>query len=115
MAVAFVPALALLVPAAWGQMSTAMTRNYDPATVTTLKGTVEEVSEVKGPGNWRIVRVLVKSDGETADVHVGPAAFLRPGCHPSETLSPGSRWKTWWPTCASCDVHHSLPVAFRRC
>ncbi len=75
--IALVPALALLVPAAWGQMPMAMTRHYDPATATTLKGTVEEVSEIRGPGNWRIVRMLVKSDAETADVHVGPAAFLK--------------------------------------
>ena len=51
--------------------------NYDPATETTLTGTVDEVKNVpapgKGPGGLHLV--LATQTGPM-DVHVGPASFV---------------------------------------
>src|SRR5687767_6010057 len=52
-------------------------RMYNPATETTVKGTVEEVKKVPsqrgGPGGTHLI---VKTDKETLDVHLGPTTFL---------------------------------------
>lgn len=50
---------------------------YDTATVATYKGTVEEIRQhnragMAGSGT----HLIVKSDGQTLDVHLGPTDFL---------------------------------------
>ena len=49
---------------------------YDPATEVTVKGTVEEVKQLKGPGGWAGTHLSLKTDAGTIDVHVGPSWFL---------------------------------------
>jgi hypothetical protein len=52
-------------------------RMYDPATETTVKGTVEEVKRIPGQrGAASGVHLIVKTDKETLEVHLGPTAFL---------------------------------------
>lgn len=52
-------------------------RMYNPATETTVKGTVEEVKQIPGqrggPGGTHLI---VKTDKETLEVHLGPTTFL---------------------------------------
>jgi hypothetical protein len=60
----------------WG-MGDPYQRNYNPATVETISGTVESVNQVtpvKGmsPG----IELMVKTDKETIPVHLGPAYFI---------------------------------------
>jgi hypothetical protein len=62
---------------------------YDTTTETTLKGTVEEVKTVSGMmgGGGRTgpqgmammpgIHVMLKTDAETLEVHLGPSAFLK--------------------------------------
>jgi hypothetical protein len=68
---------------------------YDTTTETTLKGTVEEVKTVSGmmggggrmaPGGrtgaqgmamMQGIHVMLKTDAETLEVHLGPSAFLK--------------------------------------
>jgi hypothetical protein len=50
---------------------------YDPATETTVKGTVEEVKQVSGArGGLGGTHLILKTDKETLEVHLGPTAFL---------------------------------------
>jgi hypothetical protein len=52
--------------------------NYDPGTVVTVKGVVEEV-KLTSFGRGRLgggVHLGVRSDGEVLDVHLGPQAYL---------------------------------------
>jgi hypothetical protein len=52
-------------------------RMYDPATETTIKGTVEEVKQIQGQrGGANGTHLIVKTDKETLEVHLGPTAFL---------------------------------------
>jgi hypothetical protein len=52
-------------------------RMYDPATETTVKGTVEEVKQIPGQrGGASGAHLIVKNDKETLEVHLGPTAFL---------------------------------------
>ena len=50
---------------------------YDPTTETTVKGTVEEVKQISGhrdgPGGTHLI---LKTDKETLEVHLGPTSFL---------------------------------------
>lgn len=61
---------------------------YDTKTETTLKGTVEEVKAMTGmmrgrgrmgmPGmDMEGTHVMLKTDSETIEVHLGPSAFLK--------------------------------------
>lgn len=58
---------------------------YDTKTETTLKGTVEEVKAMTGMmrGRGRMgmdmegTHVMLKTDSETIEVHLGPSAFLK--------------------------------------
>lgn len=47
-------------------------RNYNPATVTTVKGVVTKVETLTRGG----VHFTLKTDKETIDVHLGPATFV---------------------------------------
>ncbi len=49
---------------------------YDPSTETTIQGTVENVEQTTGKAGWPGVHLSVKSDGETLNVHLGPADFI---------------------------------------
>jgi hypothetical protein len=81
------PAIALLsVPPASAQRRGAtgqrMPMMYDAKTETTLKGTVEELKTVSGMrgGRGRMgvqgTHLMLKTDTETIEVHLGPSAFL---------------------------------------
>lgn len=55
---------------------------YDLSTEAILSGTVESVEQIAGPGGDRGRRamggthVMLKTSGETLEVHLGPTAFL---------------------------------------
>lgn len=51
-------------------------RRYDPATEITVKGSVENVTELTGRRGWKGTHLILKTDAETLAVHVGPSAFL---------------------------------------
>jgi hypothetical protein len=52
-------------------------RMYDPTTETTVKGTVEEIKQISGPrGGPGGAHLILKTDKETLEVHLGPTAFL---------------------------------------
>ena len=52
-------------------------RMYDPATETTIKGTVEEVRTVSGRHGWNGIHLMLKAEKKTLDVHLGPESFLK--------------------------------------
>ncbi|MCL5005113.1 MAG: hypothetical protein M1404_01155 [Acidobacteria bacterium] len=52
-------------------------RIYNPATETTVKGTVEEVKTISGRHGWNGTHLTLKTADKTFDVHLGPAAFLK--------------------------------------
>jgi DNA/RNA endonuclease YhcR with UshA esterase domain len=49
---------------------------YNVATEVTLKGSVESVQQMAGPQGWGGTHLSIKTDNETADVHLGPSWFL---------------------------------------
>ena len=52
-------------------------RMYNPATETTVKGTVEGVRQVSGPGGGPGgTHLILKTDKETLEVRLGPTTFL---------------------------------------
>ena len=79
-----IAALALyLVPSGYAQMGSGMGsgmgkthRMYNPATETTLTGTVEAVHAVSGHRGWSGVHLTLKTESGTFDVHVGPSAYV---------------------------------------
>jgi len=56
-----------------GKGYNAVDRNYNPATVETIKGTVIEMNNT---GTWGL-HVTVKTEKETISVHLGPEWFLK--------------------------------------
>ena len=83
-AFASIAALALCIaPLAFAQMGGGMGpgpgrhRTYNPATETTVKGTVDEVKTVAGRGAGAGIHLVLKTESETLDVHLGPAAYLQ--------------------------------------
>lgn len=68
--------LACFVSSAFAQAGMGAGRIYNPSTETTVKGTVEKVTEIAGRGNWNGIHLNLKVDGQTYDVHVGPTNFL---------------------------------------
>ncbi len=52
------------------------TRNYDPKTEMTVKGTVKEVQELAGRGAGTGTHLILKTDSGTLPVHVGPSAYI---------------------------------------
>jgi hypothetical protein len=74
-ALALAAAVFLAVPAAFAQMRG--TPRYDPKTEVTLKGTVMDVTEQAAPrGRWTGTHLMLKTDAQTIDVHVGPTRYL---------------------------------------
>ena len=67
-------ALASVSFAAVAQMG--RNRLYNPATETTVSGTVTEVNTVTGRGGWNGIHLTVQSEDTKWDVHVGPAAYM---------------------------------------
>ena len=51
-------------------------RLYNPATETTVAGTINEVNTVTGKGGWNGIHLTVQSEDAKYDVHVGPAAYM---------------------------------------
>lgn len=52
-------------------------RVYNPATETTVKGTVEKVTDVGGRGSWTGLHLTLRTDGPVHEVHLGPSAYVR--------------------------------------
>ncbi len=77
----FAPGAALLLATAFAQPRAGM-RNmpmYDPATETTLTGTVDSVQQFPGAccrGYQSGTHVTVKTDAGPTEVHLGPTTFL---------------------------------------
>ena len=78
-------ALALIVPWAIAQANQGMGQgqgmHYDPSTVVTLKGTVQEVQQGTAPaGRQQMggmgVHLILKTEKETETILVGPQGFL---------------------------------------
>ena len=51
-------------------------RIYNPDTETTVKGKVEQVKQITGRRGWNGTHLVLKTDAETMDVHVGPSSYL---------------------------------------
>ena len=51
-------------------------RNYNPATETTVKGSVTAVNTTTGRRGWNGVHLTVQSGEQKYDVHVGPSAYV---------------------------------------
>lgn len=68
--------LALLLISAVGQGPGSRGRIYDPATETTISGTVDKVTTVDRGGNWQGIHLSLKSGEQIYDVHAGPSAFI---------------------------------------
>lgn len=70
----------LVLPFAYAQQGPGpgqRSRMYDPATETTVKGTVEEVNTITGRHGWNGMHLTLKSKDKTIDVHLGPASFMK--------------------------------------
>jgi DNA/RNA endonuclease YhcR with UshA esterase domain len=50
---------------------------YDPSTVMTAKGTIQEVQQITGRRGWGGTHLTLKTEAGTFDVHLGPASFLK--------------------------------------
>lgn len=53
------------------------TRMYNPATETTVKGTVEEVKTITGHRGWNGTHLMLKTEDKSIEVHLGPEAYLK--------------------------------------
>ena len=51
-------------------------RQYDPKTEVKVLGTVEDVQQQNGRHGWSGTHLILKTDSETLDVHLGPSSFL---------------------------------------
>jgi hypothetical protein len=49
---------------------------YDPATETTVHGTVEKVTTITGSSGWSGTHLELKTDSGMLDVHLGLSAYL---------------------------------------
>jgi|SRR5579864_716 len=49
---------------------------YNPATEITVKGSVEAVNQQTSAQGWGGTHIILKTEKETFDVHVGPSWFL---------------------------------------
>jgi hypothetical protein len=71
------PLLLVLSSAATGQAACRNgAHNYDPNSETTIKGTVQEVQQQTRGRGWSGTHLLLRTDSETIDVHVGPASYI---------------------------------------
>jgi hypothetical protein len=51
-------------------------RNYDPKTEVTVQGAIEDVQQQSGKTGWSGTHLMLKTDGATLDVHVGPSSYI---------------------------------------
>ncbi len=49
---------------------------YDPKTETTVKGSVEEVTQQTGKRGWSGTHLMLKTGSGNLEVHVGPARYI---------------------------------------
>jgi len=71
-------AVALAIPAMAQRGPRQRAGNYNPATETTLTGTVEQVQPTTAPGRGMGgLHLVLRTDAGTTDVHVGPAAYIQ--------------------------------------
>ena len=49
---------------------------YNPATEVTVKGSIEAVHQIPGPGGMGGTHLTLKAEKESFDVHVGPSWYL---------------------------------------
>ena len=71
--------IASMVPVAYSQMEAARSKGgrlYNPATETTVKGTVDEVKTISSPLGWGGDSSRSQNRVWNVDVHLGPSAFL---------------------------------------
>ena len=68
---AVVAGLSVALAAQQGKM-----RNYDPATETTVAGTVEDVVQIAHQGRGSGTHLKLKTDAGVVHVHVGPTRYL---------------------------------------
>ena len=52
-----------------------MRRHYDPSAETTIRGTVMDVQQYQR-GRMAGLHIILKSDSDTFDVHLGPSAYI---------------------------------------
>jgi len=67
-------------PVAYSQMGAARGKGgrlYNPASETTVKGTVEEVKTISRGRGWGGTHLDLKTESGTFDVHLGPSGFLK--------------------------------------
>ena len=70
-------ALLVALPAlAQGPGRRAWGRHYNPATEVRVKGTVEEVRQVGRYGGGSGTHIILKTEKEKIEVHLGPTAFV---------------------------------------
>lgn len=74
--VTVVLAVVFLAGSALSQMGGGARRLYDPNTETTVKGTVEKVTEIPGRRGWNGTHLSLQTDNQTYDVHVGPSDYV---------------------------------------
>ncbi len=67
--------VACLAGSALAQVGSGARRMYDPNTETTVKGTVEKVTEI-GDRGWTGTHLTLRTSEQTYDVHVGPSAYV---------------------------------------
>jgi hypothetical protein len=67
---------ACYVSSAFAQGNMGAGRLYNPNTETTVKGTVDKVTEITGRQNWNGVHLGLRADDQIYDVHVGPSNYL---------------------------------------
>ncbi len=53
------------------------TPSYDPKTETTITGVIQEVKEVPSPGRGSGTHLVVKTEKDVLDIHVGPTWYLK--------------------------------------
>jgi hypothetical protein len=66
---------ACLAGSALAQVGSSARRLYDPNTETTVKGTVEKVTEIGDQGRTG-THLILRTSGQALGVHVGPTAYV---------------------------------------
>lgn len=65
-----------VAPTAFAQGPGTGGRAYDPKTVETVSGVVQRVDHVQGPGKGYGVHLLLKTEKDEIEVHLGPGWYL---------------------------------------
>ncbi len=51
-------------------------RYYDPKTEVTIEGTIQDVRQQTGKGDWKGTHLILKTESAGVDVHVGPSSYI---------------------------------------